>query len=68
MTYTENDVDQIIKGRCLPSDQREVVVEILSGRDAEAVLEELDAWTGHCYRFEPNHPRYDRNRAVFPRS
>jgi len=60
-------IKSIIEKRCLPEDSAEIVRDILSeGSDAE-IYEELNVFAANCYRFEPNHPRYDRNRAYYPR-
>lgn len=60
-------IDSIIERRLLPADSREVVREVLTELSHDDALEELNVFAGNCYRNDPNHPRYDANRAWYPR-
>ena len=67
MQYTDQYIDHIIKQRCLPPEFRQDVIDIISMEDYDASLEELNVMTAQCYRFEPNHSRYDARRDLYPR-
>ncbi|WP_317056561.1 hypothetical protein [Roseovarius rhodophyticola] len=66
MGYTKEEVDRIIEKRCLPSEMREAVERIISTEDYEQSIDDLNHLEAKCYRFEPNHPRYDSRRDEFP--
>ena len=68
-TNTDNlsQVERIILKRCLPEDSQDFVKQILCREDQNQALEDLNIFVGNCYRFDPNNPRYDRDRASFPR-
>lgn len=69
MEYTTEDVRFVLQERRLPADMAKAVSDILNDRslsdsEAEDQFNHLEA---KCYRFEPNHTRYNTDRVRFPR-
>ena len=67
MELTEKQTNQTIKAYFLPEDFRDCVRDIFRQDDNVQWLEDLRHLSAKCYRFEPNHPRYDADRLNFPK-
>ena len=61
-----NLIDHYMERHCLPGDYSETVVEILEQDDKEQIHEDLNFLDGHCYRMDPNNPRYADQPGKYP--